>query len=94
MASLEGLAIEKSQYEERRDRAVRQLADRLGAPPPKLRSGGRLSELSESAAMGQVAMMAATAVLAEAMVSLAGEIDDLRTALKKAQRGAQTDGKS
>jgi hypothetical protein len=75
------LAVERVHFVARRDAALAVLAARAGAAPPQIREGGVPKLLT--AVPYLVGQTAVEALLAEALVALAGEIDALKAQLAK-----------
>lgn len=77
MPSIETLASEKAGYESRLTAALAAIAERIGAPAPKVRHGGRLAELPPVERGQRVAEAATLAYLAEAIAALAERVETL-----------------
>jgi hypothetical protein len=83
-SQLAQLAVERAHLVARRDAALAALAARAGAAPPRIREGGLPKPLT--AVPYLVGQTAVEAVLAEALVALAGEVDALTASAKKGSK--------
>jgi len=86
MAGLEQLAEQKRVLEERSASALAIVAQRSGITGPKPRASTRLAVLSAEGRDEQLARLEVETFLAEAVASLAAEVDELRQTVAAMQK--------
>ena len=86
MASLETQAQRKLVIEARSASALATIAERSGISAPVARASTRLAVLSPEGRDEQLARLETEAYLAEAVASLAGEVDELRQTIAAMQK--------
>ena len=87
MPSLEMQAQKKSVIEARSASALAIIAERSGISAPVTRASTRLAVLSPEGRDEQLARLETEAYLAEAVASLAAEVDELRQAISIQKKG-------